>query len=47
MLHLPNDLAEFRKISAEHAIAPHPGQLGDNRIRGLQQLHEQAAIFWI
>ncbi len=41
VLHLPDDAAEFREVSAEHVVALHVGQGGVQFMGGPQQLHEQ------
>jgi hypothetical protein len=44
VLHLPDHLAEFRQIAAEHAIATHARQLRHQRERGLQEVDEQPGV---
>ncbi|MCY1286403.1 hypothetical protein D9M70_353720 [compost metagenome] len=44
MLHLPDDLAEFRQVQAEDAVAVHPPQVAVDALGRLEQLDEQAGV---
>ena len=44
VLHLPNDMAELRQITAENAVAVHPPQVAVNAFLALEQFDEQAGV---